>query len=221
VAEIVQINVPLTLEKIAAITAVEKLDDLPDDVRLNGPINALAELLAALEKRGISNVKYDPMLMRGFDYYTGIVFEVFDNNPANNRAMFGGGRYDGLVGLFGVEDLPVVGVAPGELTTLNFLKAWNLLPDLRPATDIYVVPLGIAADEIADKLRAGGLNVALDFGDRKLEKAIKTAVKLGVPYILFAGQNEQKTGKYNLKNLATQEEKQLTIDEIIAELAAS
>ncbi|QWQ31904.1 ATP phosphoribosyltransferase regulatory subunit [Candidatus Minimicrobia naudis] len=53
---------------------------------------------------------FDVTLMRGLDYYTGMVFEFFDNSPENTRALFGGGRYDGLVGLFGVEPISTVGV---------------------------------------------------------------------------------------------------------------
>lgn len=67
-------------------------------------------------------------------------FEIFDEAPENRRAMFGGGRYDGLIGLFGVEDLPVVGAAPGETMFIEFLKAHNLIPDLNNGVDVAVIP---------------------------------------------------------------------------------
>ncbi|RZM31320.1 MAG: hypothetical protein EOP67_33620, partial [Sphingomonas sp.] len=54
------------------------------------------------------NAIFDITLMRGLDYYTGTVFEVFDTDPENNRSLFGGGRYDGLVGLFGAEPIATV-----------------------------------------------------------------------------------------------------------------
>ncbi|MDR2524241.1 MAG: histidine--tRNA ligase [Candidatus Nomurabacteria bacterium] len=204
------------LAKVDELVGANSLGDLPKTIAQNGPVDELRTLLSALERRGITSAKYDPTLMRGFDYYTGIVFEVFDNSPENNRSMFGGGRYDGLVGLFGVEDLPVCGVAPGEATLNEFLKAWNLLPKLAPATDLYIIPLGIDVHDIADKLRAGGVKVAVDLGGRKAEKAIKTAVKLGVPYVMFVGENELKSGKFSLKNLATKEEKMTTLDDVVA-----
>jgi histidyl-tRNA synthetase len=63
--------------------------------------------------------------MRGFDYYDGIVFEVFDKHPDNNRALFGGGRYNGLAEIFGVkESIPAVGFAPGDEPMRLFLESW-------------------------------------------------------------------------------------------------
>jgi histidyl-tRNA synthetase len=71
---------------------------------------------------------FDPTIVRGLAYYTGLVFEAFDNNPENNRAMFGGGRYDNLMELFGKHS-PAVGAAIGDLTWHEFLEGWNLYPD--------------------------------------------------------------------------------------------
>ena len=98
-------------DKLASILAAKSLKDLPAEVAAAEPAKDLAALVELLHLQGISNAVYDPTLMRGFDYYTGIVFEVFDNDPENNRAMFGGGRYDGLIAQFGVEPVPSVGLA--------------------------------------------------------------------------------------------------------------
>ena len=83
-----------------------------------------------LARNGITNAQFDISLMRGFDYYTGIVFEIYDTNPENNRSMFGGGRYDGLVGLFGVEPVPTIGFGMGDVTMHNFLDLHGLMPEL-------------------------------------------------------------------------------------------
>lgn len=80
-----------------------------------------------LKDTGISNIEFSPILTRGFDYYTGIVFEVFDTNPENNRSLFGGGRYDNLLEMFGVEPLPTVGFGMGDVTMRDFLETHNLL----------------------------------------------------------------------------------------------
>ena len=92
-------------------------------------LNQHSELISALESAGINNVCFDYSIVRGFDYYTGMVFEVFDTNKENPRALFGGGRYDNLLEMFGVEPLPTVGFGMGDVTMRDFLEVHNLLPD--------------------------------------------------------------------------------------------
>jgi histidyl-tRNA synthetase len=204
------------IEKIKKLLKADNLDDLPAEIRDNAPIDDLKNLFQKLRAAKITNAKFDPTLMRGFDYYTGIVFEAFDNAPENNRAMFGGGRYDGLIGLFGVEPLPVVGMAPGETTMIEFLRAHNLVPELKPATDVVIIPVGaVDVAPVADELRAGGVNVAVDYTDRKVDKKIRAAVKSGAPYLLFVGESEIAEQKFVLKNVETQEERKLSIGQII------
>lgn len=94
----------------------------------NTPPADIKAVLSGLEKVGITNVKFDPTIVRGFDYYTGMVFEVFDTNPENKRALFGGGRYDNLLEMFGVEPLPTVGFGMGDVTIRDFLETHKLPP---------------------------------------------------------------------------------------------
>ncbi len=108
--------------------------ELPRFLLDSSSIKEVQALFTLLRERGVHNATFDITLMRGFDYYTDIVFEVFDTHPDNNRSMFGGGRYDGLVSLFGVEPIPTVGMAPGATTMEEFLKAHALIPKLQPAT---------------------------------------------------------------------------------------
>jgi histidyl-tRNA synthetase len=86
----------------------------------------IKELISKLGEKGIGNVKFDSSIVRGFDYYTGIVFEVFDTNPENRRSLFGGGRYDNLLEIFGVEPVPTVGFGMGDVTIRDFLETHNL-----------------------------------------------------------------------------------------------
>lgn len=85
----------------------------------------LSELIKELERKGIKT-KFAPSLTRGFDYYTGMVFEVFDTDSANNRSLFGGGRYDNLLQIFGVEAAPTVGFGMGDITIRDFLETHKL-----------------------------------------------------------------------------------------------
>ncbi len=191
-------------EQLFALLNTSSLDSLPATIANHETSISMKRIIEKLEKAKITNVVYDPTIMRGFDYYTDIVFEVYDTDPENNRAMFGGGRYDSLVSLFGVDAVPTIGFGMGDVTLLNFLETHNLLPKLRPETDIYIVTIG-EADEAASKaaadLREMDINVALDITGRQAEKQIKTAEKKGVHYVLFVGEKEAASQQFVLKDL--------------------
>ncbi len=191
-------------EVLENILAATDISALPDELQDNSSLREVKELLSACQQAGLQNVRYDASITRGFDYYTDIVFEVFDTHPDNNRSMFGGGRYDNLIGEFRVEPVPTVGFGMGDLTLQNFLELHDLLPDLATETDLYVAVLGDtykAALDIVSELRQQNLNVALDALDRKPEKAIKTAEKKGIEHVLFIGQNELDSGEFSLRNI--------------------
>ena len=193
------------------------LGELPDDILQTEPAKELQKLLGLLEQSGVKNAVFDITLMRGFDYYTDIVFEVFDTNPENNRSMFGGGRYDGLIGLFGVDPVPTVGFGMGDVTLANFLETHNLLPKLKPETDLYVILIGDIYEKSQKpvaELRKMGVNVAVDMSGRKVDAGIKTAVKKGYAYALFIGEQELTDQQYNLKNLDTGVEEKHGIERI-------
>lgn len=89
-------------------------------------ISTWGPLAGNLKELGITNVEFDSDIVRGFDYYTGMVFEVFDTNLENRRSLFGGGRYDNLLSIFDVEPVPAVGFGMGDITIKDFLETHNL-----------------------------------------------------------------------------------------------
>ena len=205
------------IEQLFAFLKAKLITDLPESILQLDATKNLAVLLTHLKQQGIDNAAFDPTLMRGFDYYTDIVFEVFDTNPENNRSMFGGERYDGLVGQFGVAPVPTVGFAMGDITLQNFLEVNQLTPALRSETDLYVAVLGDAnVSQPVTELREMGLNVAVDYSGRKLDKQIRAAEKLGVTYVLFVGNDELESGQYNLKNLKTGAEERHGLQRIVS-----
>ena len=127
------------LQKIAQLLAARSMADLPEEIRDSEAVKEVQQLLSHLERADIKNAAFDITLMRGLDYYTGTVFEFFDTHPENNRALFGGGRYDGLVGLFGAEPLTAVGMGLGFTTFQLFLEAHKLLPQVNTTTQVYVI----------------------------------------------------------------------------------
>jgi len=209
-----------TTEKLLGILDAESLKDLPKEVQSEPPVKELEKLVGDLKKLGIKNAKFDATLMRGFDYYTGIVFEAFDNDPENRRSLLGGGRYDGLVGMFGVAPVPTVGFAWGDVTLQKFLEGHRLLPDMKPEVDAYVVVIGEAdVQATVAELRSKGLNLAVDLSGKKLGDQIKTADKKGIRSALIIGENELKSGKFQLKDLKTGKSQELYLSGIVKALS--
>lgn len=125
-------NFSIRINSRAALAGVDKTtlrawdkNGKPEGVNIS-ITPALKDVLASLTERGITNAVFDPDIVRGFDYYTGMVFEVFDTHEANRRSLFGGGRYDNLLEIFGVEPVPCVGFGMGDITIRDFLETHNL-----------------------------------------------------------------------------------------------
>lgn len=209
------------LRKLAQLIVAKSMADLPEELRDSEAVKEVQELFTQLERRGVKSAVFDISLMRGLDYYTGMVFEVFDTHPENPRSLFGGGRYDGLVGLFDAEPVSAVGFAPGLSTTELFLETHKLVPKLNSTTDIYIVVIGDSqrgAEKLADQLRAEGVNVEVDITERKIDKQLKTAVKKDIPYIVFVGEDELSREIYNVKNIITGEEQKLSFERIVSKV---
>ncbi|MDE2188161.1 MAG: histidine--tRNA ligase [Patescibacteria group bacterium] len=173
----------------------------------------VALLVDSLKQAGLTNVIFDATLARGFDYYTGTIFEIFDTNPANKRALFGGGRYDDLTSLFGGDRIPAVGFGMGDVTIRDFLETHKLLPDLKSTTDIHICTLDsefiTEAEKLAAKLRAEGKNVSVNLTDKKIGDQIAYADKHGIAAVIVIGEEEVKTGKFKVKDLKSGIEKLL------------
>lgn len=206
-----------TETKILELLKIKTIKELPQELLLCESIVSLNNLLELAELDGINNISFDITLMRGFDYYTDIVFEVFDKHPENNRSMFGGGRYDGLVAQFGVDPIATVGFGMGDATLYNFLILHELVPKLKTETDVFVVLLGNVYEQSLkpiELLREMELNVAVDSSGRKLEKQIKSADKLGIRYVIFIGEQELLLEQYKLKDLTTGTEETHSLERI-------
>jgi histidyl-tRNA synthetase len=184
------------------------------------PPEDVAEVLATLSNLGIGNAVYDPTIVRGFAYYTGIVFEVFDTHTDNRRALFGGGRYDNLTALFDDEPLPGVGFGMGDVTVRDFLEVRGLLPQYLPPTKAYIALTHDAllpqAAQLAQELRAQGINVALDFGEKKIGDQIKAANKQQIPYVIVVGEDELMAGAFTVRDLMSGEQSHLGREELAA-----
>ncbi|MGH7142427.1 MAG: histidine--tRNA ligase [Candidatus Saccharimonadales bacterium] len=207
------------VEKLLDVLDAKRFTTLPQSLQNHTALTELNQTLELLKAGGISNVEFDVTLMRGFDYYTDIVFEIFDTNPDNNRSLLGGGRYDALVAQFGVEPLPTVGFGMGDITLTDFLVIHELLPELSTETDLYVVLVGDILNQAQKpiaELRASGVNVAVELSARNLDKQLSTADKKGIQYVLIIGPQELKEESYTLKNLRSGAEEKHSVARIVS-----
>jgi len=182
------------------------------------PNERIKELTEKLGKRGIDNVVFDPLLIRGFDYYTGIVFEIFDTNPNNSRSLFGGGRYDNLLEMFEAEKVPTAGFGMGDVTIQEALTDQNLLPTAVAQAHIAICTLDPSvydyAAKLAKDLRESGVDVVVNYTDRKIGDQIKRADKKGIPFVICIGENEVKENEIKVKNLSSGKEEKMDREKI-------
>lgn len=172
--------------------------------------------VTVLNNTGLSEfVKYDPTIVRGLDYYTGIVFEIFDKHPDNRRALCGGGAFANLLQIFNESPLPGVGLGLGDVTLRDFLEVHNLLPNFDlPVNDVMMTFQDNGGLEetlkLAKALRKNNLKVVTGLEALKFNKVFPTAEKKGVKFVTLMGSDEIAQKKIQLKNLITKE--QHTVD---------
>jgi histidyl-tRNA synthetase len=204
-------------------TADQLLNNFPK-LKNNFGYQQITYIVTHLEELGYDEwVVFNPSIIRGFDYYDGMVFEVFDNHPENNRSLFGGGRYNGLATIFGEQDIPAVGFAPGDETTKLFLQSWNLLPDdLKENRAIYLPLLDDSSvsllNKLAGELRSFGLMVEQGLEAQTLTQALSYANKKNLSYVVILGSDEISQGVISLKNMQTGQQASLTKTALIDEL---
>lgn len=159
----------LFMAKLAGVEAI-------GDHVIDKHVTPLVTLFRKLKDQGLEEyVKFEPSIVRGLDYYTGVVFEIFDKHPDNRRAVAGGGSYANLLQIFDEQPLEGVGMGLGEVPLKEFLLTHKLMPDFtKPEIDYlvaYLVPeKEKTAMEIAAKLRARNQKVEFYFGDAKPKK---------------------------------------------------
>ncbi len=197
-----------------------KLEDIVRDV----PCQGTDELLRLFEMLKDVPLVFDPTVLRGLDYYTGTVFEMYDISPENRRAMFGGGRYDNLVALFGNYKLSGVGLGLGDVTLRNFLEIHGLMPKFESFVDVFVglpkTELWNTSEQVARPLREAGLRVMTPLDAGGFGAHLKLATKHGARYAVLLGESELAEGKVVVKDLSKGEQKVIPITEVAAHIRA-
>jgi histidyl-tRNA synthetase len=181
----------------------------------------LLELFDKAKRLGLTNIRFDPSIMRGFLYYTGTVIEMFDiGGKENPRAMLGGGRYDDLLAIFGQEKLPAFGFAAGDIVFEDYLRTYNLLPKELTQTKVFVPLLDsslyIHTQKFSEQLREEGINTETQLTTTKLGNQLKYASKSNIPWVAIIGEDEINAKKIQLKNMQTGEQSLVSFEELIS-----
>lgn len=183
----------------------------------------LVRVFAVLERMGMANyIEYDSEVIRGLDYYTGVVFEA--EARKGGRAILGGGHYDNLISDVGGDLLPAVGFAMGDVMISIILKEFGLIPDLKriPADTLLTVfdEEGLLdAFSLAAEMREKGQKVVVYPEVSKLQKQIKYADRIGVRYVVIVGPDERAAGQVMLKDLRERTQQSYSRSELVQVLA--
>ena len=159
-----------------------------------------------LDVLGIAYI-LNPHMVRGLDYYTGTTFEFVHELLGAQSGIGGGGRYDGLMAELGGQSLSGIGFGLGVDRALLAAEAEGVINENSFVSDLFIIPLGDAAKEmamkIAGELRAVGKSVEIAFGDRALKGAMKGADKSGARYVIVLGDSEISSATVELKEMKT------------------
>lgn len=193
--------------------ALEKMAELVRPEALKG----LKELLELAEKSGIDGrIKLDPSLARGFDYYTGIVYEVSIGKVAVSCG--GGGRYDDLVRDLGGPAIPATGISLGIDRILATLEEEARIKAVQK-TKVFVAAVSDsvrpAAFELAQKFRKAGIACATDVAGRNLSKQLDYSNAVGIPFVVIVGEAELKEKKVRVRDMLRSQEKEMKLSELV------
>jgi histidyl-tRNA synthetase len=169
------------------------------------------------------NYTVDLTIARGLDYYTGTIYETVLNQYPSIGSVCSGGRYDNLAQNYTNKKLPGVGISIGLTRLFYQLREAGVLGERKKATPakILVIPMTETmghALEIATKIRDAGISAEIYFNEGKMGKKFSYADKLGIPYVIVIGEDEVASGRFKLKDMATGEQNELDVDQIIQNL---
>ena len=202
-------------EKIASLKEVLAASE----TGLKG-IEEMEFILDRIEKLALrAELELDLTLARGLNYYTGAIFEV-KALDVQIGSITGGGRYDNLTGVFGMEGVSGVGISFGADRIYDVLNQLDLYPkDALQTTQLLFVNFGSQEETyllpIVAKVRAAGIRTELYPESCKMKKQMSYADAKKIPFVAIVGETEMAEGKINLKNMLTGEQSMLTIDELI------
>jgi histidyl-tRNA synthetase len=213
-------------EKLEKIIAFSEIHGTPDDITKKIDVTSLdswdeiTRIYDSLKNRNISNIRINLGIVRGLDYYSGIVFEAFDTT-FDIGALVGGGRYDSLPEAFGRTDFGATGVAGGvERIILALENQDSKFKELTKRISVLYVPtedMKNHAIKLASSLRDKGMFVNIDLNDKPLKKQMEQSIDS--KFAVIVAPNEFSNGTVVLRNMLDRSEKQVKLEDIFSELS--
>jgi len=206
---------------------LSNFDTIPKEFFETEGYKELNGFIQLLDDANISEYcTFSPKVVRGLDYYTGIVYEVFDTGTENRRSIFGGGRYDDLVSLFSDDKITGTGFGMGTLMLSLFLKSYDLIPEeirKKDYTDtIFIASINNNVSKYALKLaklvRDEDFPCIIDYRFKNLGNQLSKANELGVLISLIIGSKEMEQNEVTIKNMKNEKQKTIKIDSLIEEI---
>ena len=203
---------------------LNRFEDISEEFYGTIGYKELTSFIQLLEDAKISEYcNFSPGVSRGLDYYTGIVYEVFDTGKENIRSIFGGGRYDDLLTLFSDEKITGTGFGMGVLMFSLFLKTYNLIPEEIREPDytdtIYIASINETVSGYALKLagmvRGEDFPCIVDYRFSNLKNQLSKANELGVLIVLIIGPKEMEQNEVTIKNMKTEAQETIKISSLI------
>ncbi|RLG72394.1 MAG: histidine--tRNA ligase, partial [Methanobacteriota archaeon] len=180
-------------------------------------VKDLLELAEILRWYGFQDYcEVDLSIVRGLDYYTGMVFEVYDKKKVH-RALFGGGRYDNLIELLGGDPMPAVGFGMGDAVLELMMREEGVWPTEEIKTDYYVLGIGNVRSTVlrlVKSLRRDHV-VEYDLLRRNISNQLRYADRINAEKVVFVGERDLAKGLVTVRDMATGEEQRVTIDKFL------
>jgi len=209
-----------TIERILLIKNLKGDVEILDDLNDGAAKDYLKDMARALSLLGVGKFQIDLGIIRGLDYYTGMVFEIDAPSLGAEKQICGGGSYD-LVPLFGGEQVFTTGFALGFDRVLMAAENEGVLQVI-DELDVFVAPVGDSAREkvlgIVTMLRKAGLSVDYDLMRRSLSKNLKYASLVNAKKVIIAGERELANGAVTLRDMKSGEQKEIKIESLIEEM---
>ena len=212
-------------EKVSGLLDFGRLRGKPDEVLSKvmesgeDAVKDLRALADMLDSRGVRNVEYNMSIVRGIDYYTGIVFEATDNRNPRLGSLFGGGRYDALPRMFGRPDLSATGAAGGIERMALSIAAQGRAPGLLAYVAVAGGGLEPQASRARRALMDGGIPCEVSLQGRPLSKQLEDASHMGATWAVIIGEREAKTGSVTLRDMRGHSEETMPLEDAVKRIS--